>query len=62
MEKQLKGKNCCFELYGFDILIDDNLWPWLIEVNMAPSLETSSDLDFEIKQNLIKDLLNLICL
>lgn len=28
---------------------------------MAPSLETSTDLDFEIKQNLIKDLFNLIC-
>jgi tubulin polyglutamylase TTLL5 len=46
-------KNNCFELFGFDILIDSELKPWLIEVNLAPSLECSSKLDFKIKSNLI---------
>lgn len=53
-------KNNCFELFGFDILIDSNLKPWLIEVNLAPSLECSSKLDFKIKSNLIQNLLNLV--
>lgn len=54
-------RNNCFDLFGFDILIDSNLKPWLIEVNLSPSLATDSHLDFKIKSKLIADLFNLVC-
>ena len=43
----------CSELYGFDILIDDNLKPWVLEVNLSPSLATDAPLDLKIKSNVI---------
>ena len=36
--KKLGSRNNCFELLGFDILIDTDLKPWLMEVNLSPSL------------------------
>lgn len=50
----------CFELYGFDILVDSNLKPWILEVNVCPSLSSSSPLDRKIKHSLLVDTLNII--
>lgn len=40
--------------------MDDAFQPWLIEVNLSPSLGCDSPLDQRIKGNLIADLLTLI--
>ncbi|XP_053364205.1 probable tubulin polyglutamylase TTLL1 isoform X2 [Clarias gariepinus] len=50
----------CFECYGYDIIIDDKLKPWLIEVNASPSLTSSTANDRILKYNLINDTLNII--
>ena len=60
INKMTDHRNNCFELYGFDVLIDSNLKPWLMEVNVSPSLSSSSPLDAKIKTSLISDILNLI--
>ncbi|UYV61550.1 TTLL4 [Cordylochernes scorpioides] len=44
-----KSRYSCFELFGFDILLDKNLRPWLLEVNISPSLHSNSLLDTNIK-------------
>jgi hypothetical protein len=48
------------ELYGFDILIDSNLKPWLLEVNLSPSLGCDSPLDVRLKSAMLADLLTLV--
>lgn len=50
----------CFELFGFDIMLDSNLKPWLLEVNCAPALSMDSEVDERIKIPLITDTLRLI--
>ena len=51
---------CCFELFGYDILIDDTLRPWLMEVNLSPSLACDSPLDWKVKSHMMCDLLTLV--
>ena len=60
VRKLALGRNNCFDLLGFDVMIDSNLKPWLLEVNLSPSLATDSPLDLHIKSNLIADTLNLV--
>ena len=52
--------NNTFELYGFDILIDEKFKAWLIEVNVNPSLHCTSPLDLSIKTDLISDIFNVV--
>ena len=40
---RLKRKNC-FEILGYDFIIDKELQPWLIETNTNPCIEESSNL------------------
>lgn len=50
----------CFELFGFDIIIDEDLKCWLLEINSSPSLERSNVLDDQIKLPLVDDILNIV--
>uniref|UniRef100_A0A8C7PTL5 Tubulin--tyrosine ligase-like protein 5 n=1 Tax=Oncorhynchus mykiss TaxID=8022 RepID=A0A8C7PTL5_ONCMY len=53
-------RNNCFELYGFDVLIDSNLKPWLLEVNLSPSLACDAPLDLKIKASMISDMFSIV--
>ncbi|XP_074256123.1 tubulin polyglutamylase TTLL13 isoform X6 [Saimiri boliviensis] len=57
----LSGGTCaCFEILGFDILLDHKLKPWLLEVNHSPSFTTDSRLDQEVKDALLCDAMMLV--
>ena len=54
------GRCRCFEILGFDILIDKNCKPWLLEVNCMPSLASTSPFDTTLKENVVRDALKII--
>lgn len=49
-----------FELFGIDVILDSDLKPWLLEVNISPSLHSSSPLDLFVKGPLVTALLNTV--
>lgn len=59
-EMQVPYRNNCFEVLGFDVLIDDSLRPYLLEVNLNSSLNTDSPLDLRIKGEMLSDLFTLV--
>lgn len=60
VKKRLKtGKSCCFELFGYDFIIDGDYDIWLIEVNTNPCLEESSQLLCKYMPRMVNDMLKL---
>uniref|UniRef100_A0A3B5AL55 Tubulin tyrosine ligase like 4 n=1 Tax=Stegastes partitus TaxID=144197 RepID=A0A3B5AL55_9TELE len=59
MKANVRSSYCCHELFGFDIMLDENLKPWILEVNISPSLHSNTALDVSVKGQMIRDLLNL---
>jgi tubulin polyglutamylase TTLL6/13 len=53
-------KSRLFEILGFDILIDEDLKPWLIEVNNNASLRGESPFDETLKLSVVKGALTIV--
>lgn len=58
-EENMNSLYNCYELFGIDVLLDENLKPWLLEVNISPSLHSASPLDAHVKGPLVETLFNL---
>jgi tubulin polyglutamylase TTLL6/13 len=50
----------CFEILGFDVMIDAKLKPWLIEINYTPSFTTDTPLDYIIKKGVVDESLRIM--
>ena len=60
VQKIIINDKHCFELYGYDILIDEQLKVWLLEVNASPSLTANTQDDWALKVGMLDDAMTLI--
>ncbi|KAM5256322.1 tubulin polyglutamylase TTLL7 isoform 2-T2 [Ctenodactylus gundi] len=54
------SESVCFEVLGFDILLDRKLKPWLLEINRAPSFGTDQKIDYDVKRGVLLNALKLL--
>jgi len=57
-QKTKTGWDGRFELFGMDVILDENLHPWLTELQDGPSLSMDPGVKQTVVPNLIKDLMN----
>jgi tubulin polyglutamylase TTLL6/13 len=50
----------CFQILGFDIMLDKKLKPWLLEVNESPSFNDDTEVDKFVKTGLIESTFRLL--
>ncbi len=50
----------CFELLGMDVLLDEDLRPWLLELNHSPSFHCDAMVDSSIKQPMLQEALDIL--
>lgn len=60
VQKSIIQDRHCFEFYGFDIMLDYQLKPWLIEVNSSPSLTASTINDYFLKFGMLEDVISIV--
>ena len=58
MGGRFKGE--CFNILGYDIMLDTKMKPWLIEVNVEPSFSSTSIFDKIVKTKLVSDTMHLV--
>lgn len=56
----MRSDKHCFELYGYDVLIDADLNPHLIEVNSSPSLSSTTSTDRLLKEEVLADVMQIV--
>lgn len=60
VKQHVKSRGTAYEVTGFDVLLDEDLKPWLLEVNHTPSLCPHTDLENDIKRHMLRDLYQLV--
>lgn len=54
-EGHVTAKKGSCEMVGFDFMIDDQLNPWLIEINMSPSMDSSTPVTSKLVKMVQRD-------
>ena len=56
----IENRKNSFDVYGYDFVLDDDLRPWLLEINASPSMEHSTPVTAELCPQAIDDTIKVV--
>ena len=59
VKDRLDSKFGCFEVFGYDFMLDSECNPQLLEINVNPALFLDTTVQAEIIPDLVKDVVNM---
>ncbi|EAS01070.2 tubulin glycylase 3C (macronuclear) [Tetrahymena thermophila SB210] len=60
VQKKIKQNNSCFEIYGFDIIFDEQFNPYLLEVNLSPACSKRNEFISKLQKEMFISTLNIL--
>lgn len=58
VQESMEQRPNTFEIYGFDLILDEHLTPWVIEVNLSPACNERTDWLTKMLDDMSMDILN----
>ena len=59
-QDMIEHRKLSSELFGYDIMIDENLTPWLIEINSSPAMDYSTPVTKKLVKEVMEDCIKVI--
>lgn len=60
VQDMFESKKGCFELFGFDLMVDDDFSMWLIEVNSSPAMDYSTPVTEKLVKIVLEDTVKVV--
>lgn len=59
-QDMIEGRKLSSELFGYDVMLDENLNPWLIEINSSPAMDYSTPVTKRLVKEVMEDCIKVL--